>query len=47
MTELQNKINSEYFVKFLGVVISDPNKLVFEYIEGESLDLFLFKVDED
>ena len=45
MNELQNKINSEYFVEFLGVVESDPLKLVFEYIEGEALNDFLYKAD--
>ena len=32
-------------MKFLGIVKSDPLKLVFEYIEGEVLSNFLNKAD--
>ena len=45
LTEIENRTDSEYFVKFLGVVEDPAVKLVLEYIEGESLDLFLFRAD--
>ena len=44
MTELQNLSNSEYFVEFVGVGMSNSLKHDFEYIKGKSLDMFLFKV---
>lgn len=37
--------DSEYFVKLVGVVKDPELKLIFEYIEGCSLDKFLQKVD--
>ena len=43
LTELLSLTDSDYFVKLIGVVADNGTlKLVFEYIEGESLDLFLF-----
>ena len=43
LTELLAVTDSDYFVKLIGVVADfGALKLVFEYIEGESLDLFLF-----
>ena len=47
MTELGKHTKSQYFVKFYGIVDSKHMKLIFEYIEGESLAELHLKADLD